>query len=95
VKGKLVLAWLNQGIGDQIMFSSLISDLIAAGAELTVECDARLVPVLERSFPGISARPTVEALPAPGDERFAYQVFLPDTARWLRKSFDDFPRQPG
>ena len=44
-------------IGDQIMFASLIPDLIAAGATLTVECDQRLVPVLERSFPTIKARP--------------------------------------
>ena len=102
LNGKPVLVWLDQGIGDQIMFASLIPDLIAAGADLTVECDARLVPVLKRSFPEIAARTTIEspltpfdAPPAPGDERFAYQLYMPDTARWFRRDFTAFPRHQG
>ncbi|TAK99881.1 MAG: tetratricopeptide repeat protein [Rhodospirillaceae bacterium] len=102
LNGKPVLAWLDQGIGDQIMFASLIPDLIAAGANLTVECDARLVPILTRSFPGIAARFPVESsqLPAAsppelGNEQFAYQIYMPDTARWFRSDFAAFPRHPG
>ena len=48
--GKNVLVWLEQGLGDQVMFSSMLEDAAAVCNELTVVCDPRLVPVFERSF---------------------------------------------
>lgn len=46
--------WGEQGIGDEIMFAGLIP-LAAqiAQAPVVVECAGRLVPLFERSFPGI------------------------------------------
>lgn len=46
-----VLVWGEQGIGDEIMFSSLIPDLHAACSHLIVKADKRLIPILSRSFP--------------------------------------------
>jgi len=50
-EGKEVFAWSEQGIGDEIMFSSMIAELNNKSNKLTVECDPRLVPLYERSFP--------------------------------------------
>ncbi len=49
-QGKM-LVWGEQGIGDEIMFSSLIPDLHKACSKLIVKADKRLIPTLRRSFP--------------------------------------------
>lgn len=48
-----LLVYMEQGIGDQIMFSSCLPDLQAAGSDAIVECAPRLLPLFERSFPGM------------------------------------------
>ncbi|XDZ69376.1 tetratricopeptide repeat protein [Alphaproteobacteria bacterium LSUCC0226] len=48
---KNVLLWAEQGIGDEIMFASLIRELHAKCAKLIVQCDPRLIPLFKRSFP--------------------------------------------
>ena len=50
-KNQRVLVWGEQGIGDEIMFSSVILDLYAASLQILVKCDKRLIPLFERSFP--------------------------------------------
>ena len=46
-----VFVWKEQGIGDHIMFSSMISELHACVEKVIVECDPRLLPLFQRSFP--------------------------------------------
>jgi tetratricopeptide (TPR) repeat protein len=52
---KRLLITAEQGIGDQIMFASVLPDLEArakdGNAELIVECEARLAALFARSFP--------------------------------------------
>jgi Flp pilus assembly protein TadD len=45
-----VFVWKEQGIGDEIMFSSTLSELNSKSKRLIVECDNRLIPLYERSF---------------------------------------------
>jgi tetratricopeptide (TPR) repeat protein len=51
----------EQGIGDQILFASLIPDLAARarseGGSVILECEPRLVSLLARSFPDVAVRP--------------------------------------
>lgn len=47
-----LLVYMEQGLGDQIMFASCLPDLLATGSRVIVECEPRLVPLFERSFPG-------------------------------------------
>jgi Flp pilus assembly protein TadD len=46
-----VLAYAEQGLGDQIMFASCLPDALARVESLVVECDPRLCALLQRSFP--------------------------------------------
>jgi Flp pilus assembly protein TadD len=48
-----LLVWAEQGIGDEVQFSGLIRNILSRGIQVVVECDKRLVPLLQRSFPGI------------------------------------------
>ena len=46
-----VLVWGEQGLGDEVMFASLIPDIYAACSKLIVKADKRLIPIFKRSFP--------------------------------------------
>jgi tetratricopeptide (TPR) repeat protein len=48
-KGR-VLLWPEQGIGDEVMFSSIISELYKKTDKLLVQADERLIPLFKRSF---------------------------------------------
>lgn len=50
--GRRVLVSAEQGLGDQIMFSSCIEDLRRDAIGCVIECDSRLVSIFRRSFPG-------------------------------------------
>ena len=45
-----VFVWKEQGIGDHIMFSSMISELHANVEKVIVECDPRLLPLFKDRF---------------------------------------------
>ena len=54
---KKVLIWREQGVGDELMFYNLLSELVRrSDAKFIVECEARLVSLLTRSFPDIEIR---------------------------------------
>jgi len=48
-KGR-VLLWPEQGIGDEVMFSSIITELYKKTDKLLVQADERLIPLFKRSF---------------------------------------------
>lgn len=47
---KRVLVWAEQGVGDEIMFASILSELGNLCAKLIVQVDARLIPLFSRSI---------------------------------------------
>lgn len=51
-----VLVWAEQGIGDEILYGSLLRDAMGV-APVTLECDARLAGLFRRGLPGIEAVP--------------------------------------
>lgn len=51
VDKKSFLLMTEQGVGDQAMFGSIVSDLAQRVGRLTVEVDPRLVALFQRSFP--------------------------------------------
>ncbi len=61
LKRARLLVRSEQGVGDQLLFASLIPDLAdrakAEGGSLVLECEPRLVPLLARSFPDVTVKP--------------------------------------
>lgn len=57
LKNKRLLVTAEQGVGDELMFASLIPALVARateeGGSIILECDARLAPLFARSFPDL------------------------------------------
>jgi len=54
--GKRLLVWGEQGIGDEILFASLLPDLLSLGGTVILSADPRLHPLFSRSFPSIILR---------------------------------------
>ena len=50
-KAGRVLLWPEQGLGDEIMFSSIINDMYKVSEKLIVQADDRLISLFRRSFP--------------------------------------------
>jgi Flp pilus assembly protein TadD len=63
LKKKRLLVRAEQGVGDQILFASLIPELAARpkadGGSVVLECEPRLVTLFARSFPDVTVRPAV------------------------------------
>lgn len=58
LSGETVMIWREQGVGDEIMFYNLLSTLIEkTDCKYIVECEERLLPILQKSFPEIKFRP--------------------------------------
>jgi tetratricopeptide (TPR) repeat protein len=55
---EIILVWGEQGIGDEILFSSIFSELINDGLKIIIECQSRLVNIFQRSFPSTKVRAT-------------------------------------
>ena len=46
----------EQGIGDQILWASVLPEAIVRCKHVTYTCDARLISIFERSLPGLACR---------------------------------------
>lgn len=53
LKGKNVIVVPEQGVGDEILFLSALSDLLDEAGDVAVGCDKRLVDIVARSFPSL------------------------------------------
>jgi len=94
--GKSILVVGEQGIGDEIMFASVLLDLIERGTTCLVRADSRLHPLLRRSMKGLTLlsrdkaalfhveKPTIDFLAPMGS-----------LCRWLRPNLASFPSRPG
>lgn len=90
-----VAIWAEQGIGDQVLFSTLIPELLGAGVRFLYEVDPRLLGAYKRAFPGARfvalGEPPAEALQRAG--RVLLAGSLPGFFRADRGSFARQVRQ--
>lgn len=84
---KRLLVWAEQGVGDEIFWSGVLTDLQAHVEQLTVQTDARLIPLLSRAYPKISFVAREQVLPA---QDFDAQIPMGNLGAQLRASAKDF-----
>jgi len=91
--GKSILIWGEQGIGDEIPFASMYSEIVALAGRCVIECSYKLLPLFVRSFPRAQVVPsTTPPHPATLME-IDYQSAAGSLGRWLRPSLESFPEQ--
>lgn len=88
--GQHIIVWGEQGVGDEILFSTMIPDVIAANTTLTIECDPRLVPLFRRSWPHASI---VAGGATIRDRSITLQAASGDLGKLLRPNLASFPRR--
>jgi len=88
--------WMEQGIGDQIFFASMLPDLAQEFPGAAVETDPRLIPALARAFPALTFVPqTTPPQPAVCPPLRQAQFPMADLGGRYRRRYADFPARPG
>jgi len=91
--GKSVVAWGEQGIGDEIMFAGMLPDLIQETENVIVECEPRLLPLFMRSFPNAAFLAKAEPAASELINRSAdYQIATGSLGRRYRQTLEAFPQ---
>ncbi len=93
LEGRRLLVWGEQGLGDEILFASLYSELPTGVCVL--ECREKLAPLFARSFPQATIVPRRD--PPARDDMVPVdlQIAAGSLGRLLRPSLDRFPRHEG
>lgn len=89
--GKHVLVHGEQGLGDEVMYLSCLPDILARSRKVTVECEPRLIPLIERSFPGVRAYGTQEECP---EDDYDFILPMGTLPKLFRRSPEAFPGTP-
>jgi tetratricopeptide (TPR) repeat protein len=92
--GKL-LVWSEQGVGNEIMFASLLPEL-SGKIDCVLECDPRLLPLFARALPKVELVARADPLPArlkAPDIRA--QIAAGSLGRWLRPDHASFAGRGG
>ncbi|AWB08159.1 hypothetical protein A6A40_24330 (plasmid) [Azospirillum humicireducens] len=95
-RGGALLVWGEQGLGDEVMFASLIPQLVRDGLRVVLDCDARLAPLFARGLPDVTVvartEPLSSRLTAP---EVVAQIPAGSLPRLMRRRIGDFTgRQP-
>ena len=93
--GQRVLIWGEQGLGDQILYGSMLPDMVKRGVDAVFACDPRLVPLFARSVDGLHVEAVRLPVEAAEIDRLAaladVQAGLCDLGAWLRPDMARFP----
>ena len=92
-RARRVAVWSEQGLGDQILFTTLLPELASRGIAAVVEVDHRLLGLYRRSLPGLEFTARADAAAA-----FAgcdFQVPMGSLPRLFRRDLASFDAQPG
>jgi tetratricopeptide (TPR) repeat protein len=88
-----VAIWAEQGLGDQILYSTLIPELIGTEVPLVYEVDRRLLGTYERAFPG-TRFVAYDEPPHAALQRASRALFAGSLPGLLRTTRESFSRQP-
>jgi tetratricopeptide (TPR) repeat protein len=92
--GQTVITYGEQGVGDEIMFCSMLPDLLQ-DCKVIIDCDHRIEKMLKRSFDVEAVYPTSgidEAFPWIENHKVDAYVPMGSLGRHYRKKNADFPK---
>ena len=83
----------EQGVGDEILYSSMYGDLLNDIDNVVIECDPRLLNLYKRSFPKYSEKFVSLGSITNDDEKFKKIdniIYAGSLGRYYRKNIKDF-----
>ena len=96
--GRTILVYSEQGLGDEIMFASILPQLIGLAGHCIIECDRRLLGLFSRSFPAATvyaATPDRSVPPEIASRKIDFEIGAGSLPRFFRRSLGEFPRHAG
>jgi tetratricopeptide (TPR) repeat protein len=96
--GRTILIRREQGLGDEIMFASILPELLRMAGHCIIECDPRLRALLSRSFPAATVFGAIPDRSLPhriAQRNIAFEMEMGSLPLFLRRSAADFPRHEG
>lgn len=90
--GKTVLIYGEQGLGDEIMFTSMLPDVLKTN-EVVLECHQRLETLFKKSFPGMPIYGTREDKEVDWayNHKVDYRIAIGSLGQFYRRSREAFP----
>jgi tetratricopeptide (TPR) repeat protein len=94
--GKTLIVWGEQGLGDEIMFASILPDLQKISKRIIFDCHPRLVDTFKRSFPDVEIHGTRKNyhLEWVAKSDADAHCSVTTAAMYLRNKDSDFPGTP-
>ena len=85
-RNSTILVWSEQGVGDQVLFASILNDFFLLFPNTYVELDSRLITFFERSMPNYKFLDRSIGIPID----FDFHISICDLGKFLRRSSNDF-----
>jgi tetratricopeptide (TPR) repeat protein len=94
--GKTVVLYADQGLGDEILFASMLADAASVCRKLILDCDGRLESLFKRSFPNVTVYGTRTKTErwAKEDRQIDASLPLGQVGEFFRLTNESFPRVP-
>ena len=90
--GKSIVIHTEQGVGDEIMFTTLVNEITSWASKVYVECTKRLVPLYRAAFPNATVFQLEKNCPYEKDETIDYYVPVGSLGKVLRRRTGLFGR---
>jgi len=78
----------EQGVGDEILYAQMLTELLDAGVQVTFPCDSRLLPLFRRSEPRLNVTTALTSEEFNQHDAF---VGLGELHIWLRPTLAELP----
>lgn len=94
---KTLVIWGEQGMGDEIMFSSILPEVIRMSKKVIFDCHPRLEDLFKSSFPDIDIYGTRknDIITWPNDYEIDAKIALGSLGKLFRRERKDFPIHNG
>jgi tetratricopeptide (TPR) repeat protein len=91
IQGKKILIWGEQGLGDHIIYSTMLSDAFKTSNQFICAIDGRLLDLYKRSFEdfkNVAFMDNVE-----NEDLYDYHLPIASLGKFFRRSINDFSNQ--
>ena len=94
IKNKKIFIWAEQGIGDQILYSSLLCDAFKTQNHFYVSLDPRLISLYKRSFAHLDHVTFISMHEKLQESKYDFHLPIGSLGKIFRNSIEDFNLHP-
>jgi tetratricopeptide (TPR) repeat protein len=94
ISNKTIFIWAEQGIGDQILYSSLLYDVFKTKNIFYISLDPRLIPLYQRSFAHFDNMTFISMYEEIAESKYDFHLPIGSLGKFFRNSIEDFSSQP-